>query len=226
MTRAGADVGGVAFCLVLAALAACSAPRAPSAKSAPTAPGGEHGGSSKKWHREPMALVPVMTPAGFERVDIEDAVKELDNPRIPFAMMPDAPSVPLPERPAFGGEALELADLALARGDAFDATVQYRALLPKLDPRASEYAQLQLARAYIALGDRNQGAAYCASSTEGARAQAQPSNQAIREVLDTASLPGRTRLAPRVYFGHCFEPRHRSRSSARTSGNGAALIDR
>ncbi len=62
-------------------------------------------------------------------------------------------------RPRAGGEALELADLALSRGDAFDAAAQYRAVLATGAQPYAPYVQIQLARAYLALGD-------------GARAQA------------------------------------------------------
>ncbi|HUQ04403.1 MAG TPA: hypothetical protein VM261_18010, partial [Kofleriaceae bacterium] len=85
----------------------------------------------------------------------------------PKARMPQVPIVPSLGRPAAGGDALELADLALSRGDAFDASAQYRALLPKVHASASVYVTLQLARAYRALGDLERAVPLLESTANG-----------------------------------------------------------
>lgn len=66
--------------------------------------------------------------------------------------LPRRPTVLPLVRPRAGGDALALADLAMARHDAFDAAAQYRAILAHR-PAYAAYVQLRLAQAYIALGE-------------------------------------------------------------------------
>jgi hypothetical protein len=111
-------------------------------------------------------------PEGLDPFDVS-AVYDGSELHVPLKpLMPDAPIVPSLGRPAAGGDALELADLALVRGDAFDASAQYRALLPKLDASAAAYVTLQLARAYRELGDRDLAAPMLKRSAAGADALA------------------------------------------------------
>jgi hypothetical protein len=74
-------------------------------------------------------------------------------PQLVPEALPPAPFVRPPVRPHVRGDALHLADLALHRGDALDAAAQYRALLERRDPAIAGYVNVQLAQAYLALGD-------------------------------------------------------------------------
>ena len=81
-------------------------------------------------------------------------------PRADASEPPPDVSVTLPARPVVlplvrpraGGDALALADLAMARHDPFDAAAQYRAILARR-PAYAAYVQLRLAQAYVALGE-------------------------------------------------------------------------
>ncbi len=74
----------------------------------------------------------------------------------PQRMRPELPPRPIAMplvRPRVRGDALLLADLAMHRGDAFDAAAQYRDLLARLTPGEAHYVRIQLGRAYLALGN-------------------------------------------------------------------------
>jgi hypothetical protein len=94
-----------------------------------------------------------------EPIGVSDPVSPAPAPALPpppplVPRTPIAPSVLHPGRPSAGGSALELADLALLRGDALDAAAQYRAVLRHAAPSYAPYVHLQLARACEVLGDR------------------------------------------------------------------------
>ena len=76
----------------------------------------------------------------------------LEPPSKASVTLPRPPAVLPLVRPRAGGDALALADLAMARDDAFDAAAQYRAILARR-PGYVAYVQFRLAQAYIALGD-------------------------------------------------------------------------
>ncbi|MBZ0236469.1 MAG: hypothetical protein K8M05_29345, partial [Deltaproteobacteria bacterium] len=101
----------------------------------------------------PVPLVVLERPEGLEELDVEGAESLWGEVPVLAPTSPDHPPAPRVSRPFSGGEAMALADLALARGDAFDAAAQYRALLPALEPQAVPYAKLQLARAHAARGE-------------------------------------------------------------------------
>jgi tetratricopeptide (TPR) repeat protein len=63
-----------------------------------------------------------------------------------------AANVPEARRPSALGQPLVLAELALARGDAFDAQFQFRELITRARHDDLPYLELQLGRAYQALG--------------------------------------------------------------------------
>jgi hypothetical protein len=96
----------------------------------------------------------IARPPALELYDVDAVRALLEDAPVLRATIPEEPYIAAPARPQSGGEALELADLALMRGDALDAAAQYRALLPRLDPHAATYAKLRLARAYTHLRDR------------------------------------------------------------------------
>jgi hypothetical protein len=66
--------------------------------------------------------------------------------------LPRAPAVLPLVRPRAGGDALALADLAMARNDPFDAAAQYRAILARR-PAYAAYVQFRLAQTYVVLGE-------------------------------------------------------------------------
>jgi hypothetical protein len=70
----------------------------------------------------------------------------------PPAVAARALLVPTAPRIAVGGDALSLAETALSRGDAFDAAAQLTTLLAKAPLDARPYLEVQLSRAYVALG--------------------------------------------------------------------------
>ena len=74
-------------------------------------------------------------------------------PSLVAPVMPPAPVVLPLVRPRLRDDALVLADVALARGDALDAAAQYRALLARRDRAIAGYVNVRLASAYLAMGD-------------------------------------------------------------------------
>jgi hypothetical protein len=105
---------------------------------------------------EPHVHHPVVwldRPRELEPLDEDSATALLAQPALPASTFPPAPHVPVATRPLVGGDALALADVALHRGDAFDALAQYRALVGNIDPAAASYLKLQIARSYVALSD-------------------------------------------------------------------------
>lgn len=96
----------------------------------------------------------VRRPSGFEPLDLEMAAGARAEPPQPMPRLPPYPPASTPSRPYGAGDAVALADMALERGDAFDAAAQYRALVGKARGPTVEYVRLQLARAYLALDDR------------------------------------------------------------------------
>mgnify|MGYP000954249436 CR=1 FL=1 len=158
--------GRAALCLAL--VAACapgrgSAPAAPAVGAASGAEARRDAARGTAGTRESShAVAPILDltrPPGFEILRVADDDDGADDLLPLHPETPDRPrSMPL-VRPRSGGEALALADLALTRGDAFDAIAQYRALLPQLEPDAVPYAELQLARALAARGEREEARA-------------------------------------------------------------------
>jgi hypothetical protein len=96
----------------------------------------------------------VHRPEGFDELDLEQAERMLKAPPRPIPRMPPYPPPSTPTRPLDASDAVALADLALARGDAFDAAAQYRALVGRVHGQSADYVRLQLARAYLALDER------------------------------------------------------------------------
>lgn len=84
---------------------------------------------------------------------LTDDVELLDVRALALAT-PQAPQVFVPRapRPAIPGDALYLAELALDRGDPLDASAQLRPLVARASSDERPYLELQLVRAYVALG--------------------------------------------------------------------------
>ena len=104
--------------------------------------------------RDPTLLLVLDRPA-LDWFDVGALTRIADDVPVLEPTLVDEPLAPVVLRPRSAGEALALADLALARGDTLDAVAQYRMLLPDVEPDAIPYVQLQLARALAARGDRH-----------------------------------------------------------------------
>lgn len=155
--------GRAVLCLALAAACAPASRGAAAPGVASTSGAGRDAARGTAGTRvSSHAVAPILDlarPAGFEILRVADDEDGADDVLPLHPETPDRPrSMPL-VRPRSGGEALALADLALTRGDTFDAIAQYRALLPQVEPDAVPYAELQLARALAARGERDEARA-------------------------------------------------------------------
>ncbi len=82
-------------------------------------------------------------PDDVDLVDVRTLA--LSSPAAPRSNVPRAP------RPSSPGDTLRLAELALDRGDPFDAAAQLRPLFARASEDDRPYLELQLCRAYVAL---------------------------------------------------------------------------
>jgi hypothetical protein len=133
-----------AVLLALAAAAAgCHAPAETLVQPAPRPP------------RPGDAPIPLLGPPASLLGDPLETATEL--PAGLAVLLPRPPVLVVPGAPRAGGDALQLADLAMRRGDPRDAAVQYRALLADRRPEVATYVRWRLANAALAIGEEAEG---------------------------------------------------------------------
>lgn len=182
------------------AIAACPArQQSPQPSPAADSPRGRH--SAVEPYPIDLIVSPPIALVNFEHADIVDppAARPL------LGESPLKPLVLLPPRPSVRGDALELADLALKRGDALDAAAQYRAFVDSRDDTVARYAQFQLARALAMRGDRLEGQRIFLQLARGADPIAWPALVELARLRADEIGPRATLLEVRVVARGRFE---------------------
>jgi tetratricopeptide (TPR) repeat protein len=159
--RGGRLTGGVVLaCAGAATLAASCAASRPEPLERPRADGLTAAEEARR-NRIELALERMSA----YRDDLDPRQPAISTPALLHEALPPVPPVLPPVRPRPRVDALELADLALYRGDPLDAAAQYRAWISGRDLATTGYAHVQLARAYVALGQTDRAAAAFAAAS-------------------------------------------------------------